>query len=155
MARNPKATKKQSQGPRAQMKAAGRRGGRGRPKFCIFCRERATWVDYKDVSLLNRFVNDRGRMKARAATGNCAQHQRDVATAIKTARELALLPYSVRTAMTEGRGGRGGDRRITNAAAAAPDAQESETAQPADESEEETTAEPLEEETETTVGAPA
>jgi small subunit ribosomal protein S18 len=155
MARNPKATKKQSQGPRAQSKAAGRRGGRGRPKFCIFCRERATWVDYKDVSLLNRFVNDRGRMKARAATGTCAQHQRDVATAIKTARELALLPYSVRTAMTEGRGGRGGDRRMASAAAAASDAPESETSPPAEDPGDETAADTTEEETESSVGASA
>jgi small subunit ribosomal protein S18 len=68
-------------------------------------------VDYKDVFLLRRFVNDRGRIKARGATGTCAQHQRDVAVAIKTARELALLPYVVRTVATEGRGVRGGDRR--------------------------------------------
>jgi ribosomal protein S18 len=68
-------------------------------------------VDYKDVSLLRRFMNDRGRIKARGATGTCAQHQRDVAVAIKTARELALLPYAVRASGTETRGGRGGDRR--------------------------------------------
>lgn len=110
MARNPKVGKKKSQDRRPKPSSASGRPRRGRPKVCLFCSERATWVDYKDVALLKRFVNDRGRIKARGATGTCAQHQRDVATAIKTARELALLPYAVRTASSESRGG-GGDRR--------------------------------------------
>ena len=83
---------------------------RGKPKVCIFCKDRTDWVDYKDVNLLRRFMSDRGKIRARRVTGNCAQHQRDVAVAIKTARELALLPYTQRT-MSErgpGRGGRGG-----------------------------------------------
>jgi len=83
---------------------------RGKPKVCIFCKDRVDWVDYKDVNLLRRFMSDRGKIRARRVTGNCAQHQRDVAVAIKTARELALLPYTQRT-MSErgpGRGGRGG-----------------------------------------------
>lgn len=112
MARNPKVTKKKSPDRRPKAAAAG--GGRprrGRPKVCLFCRGHANWVDYKDVGLLKRFINDRGRIRARGATGTCAQHQRDVATAVKTARELALLPYVVRTVGTESRGGRGGDRR--------------------------------------------
>jgi small subunit ribosomal protein S18 len=111
VARNPKATKKKSQDRRPKPPAGGGRPRRGRPKVCVFCREHTTWVDYKDVALLRRFINDRGRIKARRATGTCAQHQRDVATAVKTARELALLPYAVRTVATESRGGRGGDRR--------------------------------------------
>lgn len=69
------------------------------------------WVDYKEADLLRRFITERGRMKARGAKGACAQHQRDVATAIKTARELALLPYSVRTVAAESRGARGGGYR--------------------------------------------
>ena len=76
-------------------------------KVCIFCKEKAAWVDYKDVNLLRRFMSDRGKIRARRVTGNCSQHQRDVAVAIKTARELALLPYTMRT-MSESRGGRGG-----------------------------------------------
>jgi small subunit ribosomal protein S18 len=110
MARNPKATKKKSQDRRPKP-AAGGRPRRGRPKVCAFCREHATWVDYKDVGLLKRYINDRGRIKARGATGTCAQHQRDVATAVKTARELALLPYTLRTTGSDSFGGRGGDRR--------------------------------------------
>jgi small subunit ribosomal protein S18 len=70
---------------------------RGRKKVCIFCKEHIEWVDYKDVNLLRRFMSDRGKIRARRVSGNCAQHQRDVAIAIKTARELALLPYTQRT----------------------------------------------------------
>jgi small subunit ribosomal protein S18 len=77
-------------------------------KVCIFCAERIAWVDYKDVNLLRRFMSERGKIRARRVTGNCQQHQRDVAVAIKTSRELALLPYTQRT-MTE-RGPRGGGR---------------------------------------------
>ena len=78
----------------------------------MFCKERIAWVDYKDTNLLRRLMSDRGKIKARRITGTCRQHQRDVATAVKTARELALLPYVVRTATDKGpgRGGRGGGR---------------------------------------------
>jgi small subunit ribosomal protein S18 len=82
---------------------------RGKKKVCIFCKEHIDWVDYKDVNLLRRFMSDRGKIRARRVTGNCTQHQRDVATAIKTARELALLPYTQRTVSERGPGrGRGG-----------------------------------------------
>jgi small subunit ribosomal protein S18 len=77
---------------------------RGKKKVCIFCKDRAAWVDYKDVNLLRKFMSDRGKIRARRVSGNCAQHQRDVATAIKTARELALLPYSQRTVSERGPG---------------------------------------------------
>jgi len=107
-----------------------RRGGkdtrpaRGKKKVCIFCKDHIDWVDYKDVNLLRRFMSDRGKIRARRVTGNCAQHQRDVAIAIKTARELALLPYTQRT-VTErgpGRGGGGGGRDRERPAAVAVDA---------------------------------
>jgi small subunit ribosomal protein S18 len=65
-------------------------------KVCLFCAERITYVDYKDVNLLRRFLSERGKIRARRVTGNCAQHQRDVATAIKNAREMALIPYSTK-----------------------------------------------------------
>jgi small subunit ribosomal protein S18 len=77
---------------------------RGRKKVCIFCKDHIDWVDYKDVNLLRRFMSDRGKIRARRVTGNCTQHQRDVATAIKTARELALLPYTQRTVSERGPG---------------------------------------------------
>jgi small subunit ribosomal protein S18 len=72
-------------------------GRRGKKKVCIFCKEHIEWVDYKDVNLLRRFMSDRGKIRARRVSGNCSQHQREVAVAIKTARELALLPYTQRT----------------------------------------------------------
>jgi small subunit ribosomal protein S18 len=65
-------------------------------KVCIFCKDRIDYVDYKDVGVLRKFVSERGKIRARRVTGNCSQHQRDVATAVKNAREMALLPYSTR-----------------------------------------------------------
>jgi len=65
-------------------------------KVCIFCKDRIEYVDYKDTAILRKFVSDRGKIRARRVTGNCSQHQRDVATAVKNAREMALLPYSTR-----------------------------------------------------------
>ena len=65
-------------------------------KVCIFCKEKIAYVDYKDIGLLRKFVSDRGKIRARRVTGNCSQHQRDVAAAVKNAREMALLPYSTR-----------------------------------------------------------
>jgi small subunit ribosomal protein S18 len=82
-------------------------GKKVRKKVCVFCKEHVDWVDYKDVSLLRRFMSDRAKIRARRVTGNCAQHQRDVAIAIKTARELALLPYATRVTSSRGGGGRG------------------------------------------------
>jgi len=77
---------------------------RGKTKVCVFCKDQAVWVDYKDVNLLRRFISDRGKIRSRRVTGNCAQHQRDVQVAIKTAREVALLPYLQRTVSERGQG---------------------------------------------------
>src|ERR1044072_7427536 len=84
-------------------------GKKVKKKVCVFCQNKVTYVDYKDVNLLRRYMSDRAKIRARRVSGNCAQHQRDVATAIKSARELALLPYATR--VTSSRGGRGGGRR--------------------------------------------
>ena len=65
-------------------------------KVCAFCKDRVDHVDYKDVITLRKYVSERGKIRARRVTGNCVQHQRDVATAVKNAREMALLPYSSR-----------------------------------------------------------
>jgi small subunit ribosomal protein S18 len=94
---------------RPPTKAADQRArqGRGKPKVCMFCGDHATWVDYKDTNLLRRFISDRGKIRSRGNTGTCAQHQREVAVAIKTARELALMPYAVRTLAADKPGGRG------------------------------------------------
>ncbi len=80
---------------------------RGRPKVCMLCKDRVVHVDYKDSSLLRRFMSERGKIKSRSSTGTCTQHQAAVALAIKNAREMALLPYVVRTLA----GDKGGRRR--------------------------------------------
>lgn len=77
---------------------------RGKKRVCIFCKDHSEWVDYKDVNLLRRFMSDRGKIRSRRVTGNCTQHQREVQSAIKTARELALLPYVQRTVSERGPG---------------------------------------------------
>jgi len=85
----------------------------GKKKVCTFCADRSSLVDYKDANVLRRFISDRGKIKARRVSGLCVQHQREVSIAVKTARELALLPYSVRASAERGRGGgrgRDGDR---------------------------------------------
>jgi len=63
-------------------------------KVCVFCKDKVRHVDYKDTNLLRKFVSDRGKIRARRVSGNCSQHQRDVAMAVKTSREMALLPYT-------------------------------------------------------------
>jgi small subunit ribosomal protein S18 len=84
-------------------------GRRVKKKPCALCRDKVAWVDYKDVPMLRKYMSDRGKIRSRRVTGNCAQHQRALAQAIKTARELVLLPYTQRT-VTERPGGRRGDR---------------------------------------------
>ncbi len=69
---------------------------KGKKKYCQFCADKARYVDYKDVALLRKFLSERGKIRARRVTGNCSQNQRLVATAIKNAREMALMPYSSR-----------------------------------------------------------
>jgi small subunit ribosomal protein S18 len=66
------------------------------------------YVDYKNSAFLRRFMSDRGKIKSRANTGTCVQHQHEVAIAIKNAREVALLPYAVRTMAADKGGGRRG-----------------------------------------------
>ncbi len=84
-------------------------GKKFKKKVCVFCKEHIDFIDYKDVNLLRRFMSDRAKIKARRTTGNCAQHQSDVAMAIKLSRELALLPYATKVTSSRG-GGRGGGR---------------------------------------------
>ena len=79
--------------------------GSGRRKPCPYCRDKIEQVDYKDVGALRRFVSDRGKIRSRRITGACRRHQRQIARAVKRARELALLPY-----VAEGRDDRERDR---------------------------------------------
>jgi small subunit ribosomal protein S18 len=63
-------------------------------KVCVFCKDKISYVDYKDTALLRKFISDRGKIRARRVSGNCRQHQREVAIAVKNSREMALLPYT-------------------------------------------------------------
>ena len=87
-------------------------------KTSVLVTDKVDFVDYKDVNLLNRFVSDRSKIRNRRVTGNTVQQQRDIANAVKNAREMALLPYTKRVSQTragrpprdrdEEGGGRGG-----------------------------------------------
>ena len=66
---------------------------RPRRKVCAFCVDKSTYIDYKQVSKIRRFVTDRGKMVPRRSSGTCATHQRPLSTAIKRARQIALIPY--------------------------------------------------------------
>ena len=68
-------------------------GGMRRKKVCQFCADKAEGIDYKDVEKLRKFITERGKILPRRVTGTCAIHQRDVTTAVKRARQVALLPY--------------------------------------------------------------
>ena len=65
--------------------------GRRKKKVCVFCAEKATSIDYKDVAKLRKFVSERGKILPRRITGNCAKHQRLLTTAVKRARHVALM----------------------------------------------------------------
>ncbi len=92
-------------GPKGKGKDAGRKF---KKKISILNSEKVEYVDWKDVNLLRRFVSDRAKVRARRVTGNDVQQQREIAKAIKNAREMALIPYANR--VTTQRGGRRGDR---------------------------------------------
>ena len=86
----------------------GPKEGQARKRNCYFCRMKIEDVDYKDLNMLRRFISEKGKIRSRRITGACRRHQRQVAVAIKRAREMALLPY-----VAEGRDDRegGGGRR--------------------------------------------
>ena len=67
-------------------------------KTSVLVTEKVEYIDYKDVNLLQRFVSDRSKIRSRRVSGNDVQQQRDIATAVKNAREMALLPYTKRVA---------------------------------------------------------
>src|SRR3989337_1262515 len=69
---------------------------RSKKKVSVLISEGVDYIDYKDVNLLRRFMSDRAKIRARRVTGNDTQQQREVAKAIKNAREMALLPYTTR-----------------------------------------------------------
>lgn len=77
----------------ARRRAPERGGRRPKKKTCQFCDANEGYVDYKDVGQLRKFMSDRAKIRSSRVTGNCPRCQRKVATAIKNAREMALLPY--------------------------------------------------------------
>jgi small subunit ribosomal protein S18 len=79
-------------------------------KTSVLITEKVVYVDYKDVNLLARFVSDRSKIRNRRVTGNDVQQQRDVALAVKNAREMALLPYTKRVSQTRAPRSRDGER---------------------------------------------
>ena len=85
-----------------------------RKKVCQFCVDKISYIDYKDVNRLRRYINERARIEPRRSTGTCAKHQRRLSMAIKRARTLALLPYTPEQLKTLGftrpEGFRGGSR---------------------------------------------
>jgi len=83
----------QSSGP-PQRPGGPRRYG-GRRKVCRFCADHIPGADYKDISRLRMYISERGKIEPRRKTGTCQRHQRLLATAIKRARHLALLPYTL------------------------------------------------------------
>ena len=76
----------------AKMSAAALKKFKKKP--CAFCRDKATYIDYKDINLLRKYISDRGKIRSRRVTGACTQHQRQIASAVKNSREMALLPYT-------------------------------------------------------------
>ena len=101
-------------------------------KVSILSSESITYIDYKDVNLLRRFMSERAKIRARRVTGNSAQQQREVARAIRVAREMALLPYAVRQVTTRRGGRRDRDRDREPRSDAAPAAPSSPPPPPAE-----------------------
>ena len=72
-----------------------RRPIRRRKKVCVFCGEKNSVIDFKDTNKLKRYVSERGKILPRRITGNCAKHQRALTVAVKRARHIALMPYTM------------------------------------------------------------
>ena len=79
---------------RQQRKGRPPPGGPIRKRNCYFCREKVQEVDYKNINQLRRYVSEKGKIRSRRITGACRRHQRQVAVAVKRAREMALLEYA-------------------------------------------------------------
>ncbi len=81
---------------RREKRAKGGAFGQSRRRYCYYCKEKLEEVDYKNSTVLKRFVSEKGKIRSRRITGACRRHQRQVAVAVKRAREMALLPYVAR-----------------------------------------------------------
>jgi small subunit ribosomal protein S18 len=67
-----------------------------RRKFCRFCADKTSFIDYKDIKVLRGYMTERGKILSRKVTGNCSVHQRELTTAVKRARNIALIPFMER-----------------------------------------------------------
>jgi len=76
-----------------QRRRAGSTSAPGKRKSCYFCRDKVDELDYKNTAQLRRYISEKGKIRSRRITGACRRHQIQVATAVKRAREMALLPY--------------------------------------------------------------
>lgn len=92
-----------------QRKRPGGPAGQVKRRNCFFCKDKIDEIDYKNVSQLRRYISEKGKIRSRRITGACRRHQVQVATAVKRAREMALLPYVAEG--VEERSGGGGRRR--------------------------------------------
>ena len=84
--------------------------GQIRRRNCFFCKEHIAEIDYKNVTQLRRYISEKGKIRSRRITGACRRHQGQVATAVKRAREMALLPYVAEGSDDRERGGGRRDR---------------------------------------------
>ncbi len=75
-------------------KIAERGARKPRKKVCAFCADKVSEIDYKDIAKLRKYISERGKITPRRINGCCAKHQRQLTTAIKRARIIALLPFS-------------------------------------------------------------
>jgi small subunit ribosomal protein S18 len=89
-----------------QRRRPGGPAGQIRRRNCFFCKEKIAEIDYKNVNQLRRYISEKGKIRSRRITGACRRHQVQIATAVKRAREMALLPY-----VAEGSEERSGGRR--------------------------------------------
>ena len=83
---------------------------RSKKKISLLTQEKVEFVDYKDINMLRRFMSDRAKIRARRVSGNDSQQQKEIARAIKNAREMALLPYTNRVTTQRGGGRDRGER---------------------------------------------
>lgn len=87
-------TRDGGKGDKGGARSGGKRGF-ARRKVCRFCADKSIPLDYKDAQLLKHFITDRGKIVPRRISGNCAKHQRKLATAVKRSRMIALVPFTV------------------------------------------------------------
>jgi small subunit ribosomal protein S18 len=82
--------------PRREKKVKAGAFGQARRRYCSFCKEKIEEVDFKNHSVLRRMMSEKGKIRSRRITGTCRRHQNQLASSVKFAREMALLPYASR-----------------------------------------------------------